>query len=857
MIFSLGLGFRTEIHIEQTYVPTSFFQGVYCYIFVTERPNFTSRTGILSPNCHILPFDRLNSDASLLSMQMFQSCRFRAGLGSTGRDLCLVLVSGWLAVSSAFCIESINLIGSYGITDAAGTSLPANCLIRVGSFGGISDREIAELLSGDLATVRSNLNTLFSVGSNSLWGSTTVNAVFLNGQATLNRASTLQFGSRPVFVLVFNGTAINNSTQAGIFCYLNEEGGLRRAFPDPDSGDIVDLEFSSTSPAIGMRPFLGTLAGDSTYRLAALGAGFGITSPTTYAALTDSEVSYQITANHGPTSFSAANLPTGLAVGSSNGLISGSVATTGTYTITLRAAGLAGEYSSSLTLTVTDPLPGTPRITSSTNPQSATAGVAFSYLIQADNSPTSFSSANLPMGLSVNAGSGEISGTPTLPGTYTVAVGASNAIGPGKNSKFTLVVNQPSLSYTDTSFQLGTASTSPVPLPTSGYSPVTFRKPAGGNWDLVPGLDLDLATGEIMGTPTSAFAPVVLTVESLDASGIVGAGLATVSSATAKPVLNSASAVSGLTFSPIAYAVTDQVTGTTVRPGAYKLLRFSNSTTTDWVTASNTTVLPGVTLNETTGALSGSPSTGGTFLAEFAGDNSIARAGSGYSGSVYGGGVGTALQVTFTIDVTPPTLPVRDDASSFITVTDSMGVVRDYVSMPTGTTRSFDVAHNLATLTTFSNVPSWMRVRTNTTSAGSFATISGRATQAGSYTIVKLAQNINVAGVLQSTSRELVLTVVGTLPTAASAGFQAPPPGQVGQNYTGYVTAEGAARSPGDPNAFNAVGLPAGLSLASAADRQLGKISGVPTRAGRYLVKFYIANVRGYTTQTVTMNILP
>jgi hypothetical protein len=150
-----------------------------------------------------------------------------------------------------------------------------------------------------------------------------------------------------------------------------------------------------------------------------------------------------------------------------------------------------------------------------------------------------------------------------------------------------------------------------------------------------------------------------------------------------------------------------------------------------------------------------------------------------------------------------------------------------------------------------------MRVRTNTTSAGSFATISGRATQAGSYTIVKLAQNINVAGVLQSTSRELVLTVVGTLPTAASAGFQAPPPGQVGQNYTGYVTAEGAARSPGDPNAFNAVGLPAGLSLASAADRQLGKISGVPTRAGRYLVKFYIANVRGYTTQTVTMTILP
>ena len=34
-------------------------------------------------------------------------------------------------------------------------------------------------------------------------------------------------------------------------------------------------------------------------------------------------------------------------------------------------------------------------------------------------------------------------------------------------------------------------------------------------------------------------------------------------------------------------------------------------------------------------------------------------------------------------------------------------------------------------------------------------------------------------------------------------------------------------------------------------------LTGTPTTAGTYTVKFYIANARGYTTQTTTMTILP
>ena len=37
----------------------------------------------------------------------------------------------------------------------------------------------------------------------------------------------------------------------------------------------------------------------------------------------------------------------------------------------------------------------------------------------------------------------------------------------------------------------------------------------------------------------------------------------------------------------------------------------------------------------------------------------------------------------------------------------------------------------------------------------------------------------------------------------------------------------------------------------------MGLITGTPTQAGTYTVKFYIANPKGYITQSATMTILP
>ncbi|MGD0090079.1 MAG: PKD domain-containing protein [Planctomycetota bacterium] len=60
-----------------------------------------------------------------------------------------------------------------------------------------------------------------------------------------------------------------------------------------------------------------------------------------------------------------------------------------------------------------------------------TVGTAFSYQITATNSPTSFNAAGLPAGLTVNFGTGLISGLPAGAGVCTVTLSAANGDGNG------------------------------------------------------------------------------------------------------------------------------------------------------------------------------------------------------------------------------------------------------------------------------------------------------------------------------------------------------------------------------------------------------------------------------------------
>ncbi|GAA2033522.1 hypothetical protein GCM10009839_37410 [Catenulispora yoronensis] len=135
--------------------------------------------------------------------------------------------------------------------------------------------------------------------------------------------------------------------------------------------------------------------------------------------------------------FSATGLPAGLSVNSASGLISGTPTTAGTYAVTASASSGTASASVNFTWTITG---GTGNETVSvTNPgsQTGTVGTALSLQINATDSAgnaLTYSATGLPAGLSINASTGLISGTPTTAATYSVTVTASSGTASGSAS---------------------------------------------------------------------------------------------------------------------------------------------------------------------------------------------------------------------------------------------------------------------------------------------------------------------------------------------------------------------------------------------------------------------------------------
>jgi PKD repeat protein len=224
------------------------------------------------------------------------------------------------------------------------------------------------------------------------------------------------------------------SNQTIVHQYLASVGDTywvqRATAPAPSSGSVVMI--NDTAPTSDRYNL--TLCEILTASAAA--APPVITSATSASGTVGTAVSYQITATNAPTSYGAAGLPAGLSVNSGTGLISGTPTSAGTSTVTLSATNGAGSGNATLTLTIA--AAPAPAITSATT-ASGTVGAAFSYQITATNAPTSYGAAGLPAGLSVNSGTGLISGTPSSAGTSTVTLSATNGGGTG-SATLTLTV---------------------------------------------------------------------------------------------------------------------------------------------------------------------------------------------------------------------------------------------------------------------------------------------------------------------------------------------------------------------------------------------------------------------------------
>ncbi|MFG6443219.1 Ig-like domain-containing protein [Roseateles sp. LKC17W] len=152
--------------------------------------------------------------------------------------------------------------------------------------------------------------------------------------------------------------------------------------------------------------------------------------------------------------YTATGLPPGLSINNSTGLITGTPTLAGNYTVVVTATdSLGASASQGLLLQLTTPnlpplgLPLTAAVAQDGVAFSYNAGTAFS---DPDGDALAFSASGMPAGLSINASTGVISGTPSptasaggTAGVYTVTVTANDGRGGVSSQALVLTANNP------------------------------------------------------------------------------------------------------------------------------------------------------------------------------------------------------------------------------------------------------------------------------------------------------------------------------------------------------------------------------------------------------------------------------
>lgn len=307
----------------------------------------------------------------------------------------------------------------------------------------------------------------------------------------------------------------------------------------------------------------------------------------------------------GPYTFaiSAGSLPSGMSL-SAGGLLTGAPTASGNFSFTVRATDSIGQSSTQPFTMAINPAPAI--LTSSL--AGGVVGVPYSQTVRSTGGTLpntwALTSSALPGGLTFDSGTGIISGTPTTSGTYPVTFSITDATGASASRAMSIQIN----SVLDLSTPTSGAGSPPSGQRTIPYS-FTFTASGGTqpySWSvtqgsLPAGLTLDPATGLLSGTPTN-LGTVTYRVQLQDASGIIETKL--FSTTVADPMVITTTSLSSWTQGVSGYTQTLAVTG--------------GSTPLTWaITSGNgagtVNPAPGLTLNTSSGAITGTPTTAGSY----------------------------------------------------------------------------------------------------------------------------------------------------------------------------------------------------------------------------------------------------
>ncbi|WP_244423296.1 putative Ig domain-containing protein [Bradyrhizobium sp. ORS 375] len=216
------------------------------------------------------------------------------------------------------------------------------------------------------------------------------------------------------------------------------------------------------------------------------------------------------------------SLPSGLTLNTSTGAITGTpTAASGaaTYTVTVTDANSA-TASNTFSLTVNSAVTATQSVASKVLTQNA-AATSFTPVTGSGGTPLlSYSIApSLPAGLTLNTGTGAITGTPTASigaTTYTVTVTDFNTA--TASNTFSLTVNTAVTATQSVSAATVTVNTAITPFtPIAGGGGTTPRSFAIAP-TLPAGLSFNTSTGQVSGTPTAVSSTTTYTVTVTDAN---------------------------------------------------------------------------------------------------------------------------------------------------------------------------------------------------------------------------------------------------------------------------------------------------------------------------------------------------